>query len=77
MNPNTVARALRELTLEGFLESRRGDGSLIAEGAVRHAKDSLSQVREGLKDALLRARRGGLSCNDIDSVVRESRREEP
>lgn len=77
VNPNTVARAFRELTLEGFLESRRGDGSLIAEGAARHAKDGLSEVRAGLKDALLRARRAGLAWGDVDSLVRESRKEEP
>ena len=77
VNPNTVARAFRELTLEGFLEARRGDGSLIAEGAARHVKDGMSELREGLKDALLRARRGGLSWGDVDALVRASRKEEP
>ena len=38
VNPNTVARAFRELALEGFLVSKRGEGNVISGKAKRQAK---------------------------------------
>jgi GntR family transcriptional regulator len=77
VNPNTVARAFRELTLEGFFEAKRGEGNVIAAGALRQAKDGLSGVRADLKESLRLARRSGLAWSDVEALVREARREEP
>lgn len=77
VNPNTVARAFRELTLEGFFEAQRGEGNVIAAGAPRQAKDRLSGVREKLKESIRLARRGGLAWSEIEALTREARREEP
>lgn len=77
VNPNTVARAFRELSAEGVLESRRGEGNVIASGAVRQAVDGLASVREGLRESLRLARRGGLGWDEVEAVVRRSRKEEP
>lgn len=76
VNPNTVARAFRELTLEGFFESRRGEGNIIAGTAVRKANDGLEILREGLAEAIRLARRGGLDWREIDSVVKDAREKE-
>jgi GntR family transcriptional regulator len=77
VNPNTVARAVRELVVEGVLDARRGEGTFVADGAPRRAKDSLDDVRDRLREGLRQARRGGLSWNDVEAAVREARREEP
>lgn len=76
VNPNTVARAFRELSLEGFLESRRGGGNHIAAGARRQAKNGLDELRCDLREAIEQSRRGGLAWPDIETVVERTRREE-
>lgn len=77
VNPNTVARAVRELVVEGVLDARRGEGTAVADAAPRMAKSGLDDVRARLRESLRQARRGGLSWNDVEAAVREARREEP
>lgn len=77
VNPNTVARAVRELVLEGVFEARRGEGSVVAQSAQRKAQDGLDGVRERLRESLRQARRGGLGWSEVDAAVRDARREEP
>ncbi len=38
MNPNTVARAYRELEHEGIIELRHGSGAFVAESVVSRVK---------------------------------------
>jgi GntR family transcriptional regulator len=52
INPNTVARAYRELEHEGFLELRHGSGAFIRESAGRRARilrNAHSLVREAIE----------------------------
>jgi GntR family transcriptional regulator len=77
VNPNTVARAVRELVIEGVLDARRGEGTVVADAAPRMAKSGLDDVRGRLREALRQSRRGGLSWNDVEAAIREARREEP
>jgi GntR family transcriptional regulator len=77
VNPNTIARAYRELILEGFLESRRGEGNFIARNGRSHAVDGLEGAKERLRDALQYARRAGLGWKDISSVLQDTKKEEP
>lgn len=76
INPNTVARAFRELAQEGFLQSQRGDGAYIAQGAQKQAQDSLGSIRLGLLDALRHARRAGLAWDDIRALAQKAQEEE-
>lgn len=76
VNPNTVARAIRELVLEGVLEAKRGEGTVVAAAAPRKAADGLAEVGEDLKEALRQARRGGLSWDDIAVLVRRAEKED-
>lgn len=76
INPNTAARALRELVEEGILETRRGSGCLVAEGAPKLAKDGLSGSRGGLREALRLARRSGMDWAAIEKTVREEKNAE-
>ena len=39
VNPNTIARVYRELEREGFIETRRGQGSLITDDTGRIEKE--------------------------------------
>jgi GntR family transcriptional regulator len=77
VNPNTVARAYRELTAEGFFDSRRGEGNVISAAALRKVPTAAAELREGLCEAVRHARRGGLGWDDIESVMKQARREEP
>jgi len=69
VNPNTVARAVRELTAEGVLESQRGESNYVSEKALLRAKESVEALRKEFAEALKLARRGGLGWQDIESVI--------
>src|SRR5262249_48216889 len=44
VNPNTVARAYRDLQAEGLLESVRGMGLQVAEGAVDRCRAARREI---------------------------------
>lgn len=76
VNPNTVARAIRELVLEGVLEAKRGEGTVVAASAPRKAADGLEDAREGLKESLRQARRAGLDWDEIALIARRAEKED-
>jgi len=70
INPNTVARAYRELQAEGILETVRGTGLEIAAGASRLCSDErLKLVRARLKDVFREARQSRLDVKQIRGLV--------
>jgi GntR family transcriptional regulator len=72
VNPNTVARAYRELQGEGVLEPVRGTGlqvSAAAPEACRAGRREL--VRRRLRLALEEARRSELDPAEIEAMLRE------
>ena len=77
VNPNTVARAYRELAIEGFLDARRGGTSVIADEAVKVAKGGLGDAKEAFADAARRARRSGLGWQELADALRTLTKEEP
>lgn len=76
VNPNTVARAVRELVLEGVLETRRGEGTVVASSAPRKAADGLEDARESLRESLRQARRAGLDWDEIALIARRAEKED-
>ncbi len=76
VNPNTVARALRELALEGFIESRRGEIGTIAARAPERAAAGVDAALRRLRESVLQGRRGGLTWRQVLDAVREVRRRE-
>ena len=52
INPNTVAKAYRELDLRGMITSRRGDGSFIAAAPTGHASHTRQEKTEKLDELL-------------------------
>lgn len=76
VNPNTVARAYRELSIEGFLDSRRGGVSVIADQAVQVAAGGLGDARTAFADAARRARRSGLTWDDVRAAIEDLMKED-
>lgn len=76
VNPNTIARAYRELVMEGFLEIRHGSGSFVSASAKSCAKNRLERVRNELLQAIRLSRRSGLDWQDIDSAFRRAKTKE-
>lgn len=72
VNPNTVARAYRDLQSEGLLESVRGMGLQVAEGAVDRCRAARKEiVRLRLRLAIDEARRSKMEPAELEALFRE------
>lgn len=72
VNPNTIARAWRELEREGVLAPRPGRGVFVAEGArarCRIARDRI--VRERLRRVVEEGRQAGLVPAELRGLLDE------
>lgn len=70
VNVNTVARAYRDLQGEGILISIRGTGLAVAPDAPAKCRNGrLDLVRQRLTSILREAIRGGISMDEIRSLV--------
>lgn len=76
VNPNTIARAYRELILEGFLESRKGEGNYISAHAKFAVSNGLQDARHQFREAVRMARRGGLNWKDLQAAIQQVKEEE-
>jgi GntR family transcriptional regulator len=75
VNPNTVARAYRELEVEGLVEKRRTTGTFVS---LTAASESLTARRRRLREPIdvLIAQARGLGF-DMNQLIEEIRRREP
>ena len=72
VNPNTVARAYRELQGERLLEPVRGTGLQVSEAAPDACRTERREiVRRRLRQAIEEARRSELAPSEIESILRE------
>jgi GntR family transcriptional regulator len=72
VNPNTVARAYRDLQTEGLLESVRGMGLQVAEGAVDRCRTARREmVRLRLRRAIDEARQSRMDPAEVEAIFRE------
>src|SRR3954465_4185260 len=61
VNPNTVARAYRDLQTEGLLEAVRGTGLQVTDGAPQRCREARrGHVRGRLRGAIEEALRSGM-----------------
>lgn len=74
VNPNTVAKAYRELEAEGTVRGRRGKGTFVAPTASPE-EERRRLVREVARRALRDARRHGLSPEQLAAAVRREAEE--
>jgi GntR family transcriptional regulator len=72
VNPNTVARAYRDLQTEGVLEPVRGTGLRVSGGAVELCREArLEFVRARIREVLEEARRSNLALAEIEAILFE------
>jgi GntR family transcriptional regulator len=72
VNPNTVARAYRDLQAEGLIEPVRGMGLQVTETAVERCRESRrSYVRERLRAAFDEVRQAGLDPSEVEAILKE------
>ena len=73
VNPNTIAKAYRELEREGIIYTRRGLGVFVAEGAqARCRKDGQATFRERLQQLVKDARGSGIDEEALRDAVEEA-----
>jgi GntR family transcriptional regulator len=71
INPNTVARAYRQLQDDGVIESVRGTGLAVADGARRQCQSERTKlIRARLRLVLEEAALSGLDQQEIEQLVR-------
>jgi GntR family transcriptional regulator len=72
INPNTVARAYRQLQDDGVLETVRGTGLSIAAAARRQCQAERTKlIRSRLRLVLDEALHSGLDANEIDGLMKD------
>ena len=71
INPNTVARAYRELETEGVVSSRRGAGVFVADGVSPLARREQNRILHERIDLLLtESRQLGVEIETLIKLVR-------
>lgn len=72
VNPNTVARAYRELQGEGVLSPVRGTGMEVAEGAERQCRSQRRElIKARLRQVLDEAVQSQLEADELRSLVEQ------
>lgn len=70
INPNTIARAYRQLQDDQVLEPVRGTGLEVATGAAHRCRqERLNLIRVRLRQVLSEARQSGLEADEILKLV--------
>ncbi|MGD9347822.1 MAG: GntR family transcriptional regulator [Candidatus Aminicenantes bacterium] len=69
INPNTVARAYRELEREGFIYTRKGKGCFVSDSSFSLAKKARIEILENIFDgAIKEAKEYELTADDIKAL---------
>lgn len=72
VNPNTVARAYRQLQTDGVLESVRGMGLAVAAGATGQCRaERTALVRQRLRSVLLEASLSRLDGENLRQLIEQ------
>ena len=72
VNPNTVARAYRELETEGVLLTRRGSGVFVADNGSPLARpEQLRILRERIDMLLSEARQMNVTVEEVVELLHE------
>ncbi len=69
INPNTVARAYRQLQDDGVLQSVRGTGLSVTSGARKSCQAERKRlIRTRLRNVLIEAHQSGLKAKEIEEL---------
>jgi len=69
LNPNTVARAYRELTAEGFFESKRGEENIVSPRAKSLAAADTKNLKARIAETVADGLKNGLTAQDIEEIL--------
>jgi GntR family transcriptional regulator len=70
INPNTVARAYRELQTEGVIDALRGTGLAVTSAARRQCVGERTKlVRERVRQVLAEAKQSQLGTDELRTIV--------
>ena len=70
INPNTIARAYRQLQDDRVLESVRGTGLEVATGAAERCRNARRKlIRDRLRQVLIEARQSHLDRRELRELV--------
>ena len=70
LNPNTVARAYRELQSQEVLEAVRGTGLVVATGAAKRCRtDRVKLIRERLRQVLDEAVQSQIESDQLKDLI--------
>jgi GntR family transcriptional regulator len=70
INPNTVARAYRDLEREGIVTTRRGLGVFVSENAAKLCRNGRREdIRAKLEELAAEARRAGISGVELREEI--------
>jgi GntR family transcriptional regulator len=70
VNPNTVARAYRELQSDGVLETVRGTGLAVSAAAVKRCRaDRTRLIGERLKQVLVEAQQSRIDARELKGLL--------
>ena len=75
INPNTVAKAYRELEHQGLVVARSGVGTFVAVAPGNGPSGTLRPLRRDLERWIARARDAGLDDESIEALFIESFRD--
>jgi len=72
VNPNTVARAYRELQVDNVLQPLRGTGLEVTSAAPKKClEDRVALIRQRLRSVLQEARQSGLDADEVRRLAEE------
>ncbi len=72
VNPNTVARAYRELESEGVVEKRRTAGTYIsAQGSVLSKKEKIRLLSERVDQLLIEAIQMDVTLDEVQKIIEQ------
>jgi len=72
VNPNTVARAYRELQVDNVLQPLRGTGLEVTSAAPKKClEDRVALIRRRLRSVLQEARQSGLDADEVRRLAEE------
>ena len=70
INPNTVARAYREMELRGILDTEHGTGTFVADNPVERSPEEKQRVLNQLViEIMARADSVGCTADDVQQAV--------
>ncbi|MFM8574000.1 MAG: GntR family transcriptional regulator [Pirellula sp.] len=73
VNPNTIARAYRELETAGVVEKRRTAGTFVSEaGSPLARKERLKLLKQRIDGVLVEAFQMGFQLDDVLKLVEQS-----